>query len=240
MTYKEVISLFIAKYNKLSFGKQVNKVTPESALLDISIALNTINNKYYLAQKNVTLTIQSGADKVLYSDITPNQLPADVMFITNIALNNISGTVLNPCSISNLRGYVKSAGVPSKFCLYLNNTGKILELDTYASETYSATMLYVPKIDIYFGSGGDNRLTSWSDLDFTKSGYGGSLPIDDNYINVVIERALCETFPERFELAQALLKEIMQTKPIIFDGRLVDYWDNQTITPIIGQDTGRT
>jgi hypothetical protein len=221
----------------LSFGKQVYNQTEDDALINISIALAEINNNHYIAEKTTSLVLSKTTDKyTMGTDPTLGQIPYDLMSIIRFDLDNIGS--VNPVSIFKLRGYTKCAGSPRFYSIYLSNDSKVLELDCLPQDNYTATILYNPKCDIYYGAGGVNTNTMWSAFDKTSAGYGGSLPIENRYVNAVVERALCELFPERLQFASAILQESLTNKPITFDGNLPDYFEGERVRQP-GQDCDR-
>lgn len=238
MTFKEAISLYLTKYSRLAFGQNVPNATEDTALLDISVALAEMNNNYCLAEKVITLSMLANTDKYTVGILAAN-IPYDIQNITNFSLNNTQGTLLMPCSISALRGYTKTIGTPNNYCVYLNNSEKILEIDSYCDTNYTAIIYYSPKCDLYNGSSGDNTKSIWASLDRTKADYGGSLPIDSNYNNALIERALCEVFPDRLEYAKSILTEALNNKPITYTPNLLDYFLEEEKYLLPGQDNRR-
>jgi len=209
MTYKEIISTYIARYNRLSIGKQVPKINETYALHDISIAQMELANNYYLADTETTLTLINGTD-------TYTTLPKNILNISLIQFS--SGDKCFSGSVELVRPAVKSSGIP-KYFMYNNGT---LEFDCLPTGDLTATIRYSQECNMYLGTSGTT-----TDTEFNTSISTTQILIPKKYSNLLIERALCEVFPDRYNFYQVLLSQALSSRNYNFNGVLPDYYDNQ-------------
>lgn len=229
MTYKEAISLFNLRYRQLSFGKKVYGYDREEVLTLLSIAQQELNNEYYLVEKNsrsnstAQTTLTAGTDKY-YAGTTATTIPLDILKIYKLMLSTTSQNdevfFRNADQIVNT---VKSTGKPKYYTLHKQNADIYLEFDCYPDEAYTMTMLYVPRLDIYYGSGGVNTNKTFSDYNPTSTGYDGSFLLPALFDNLLIECALSKAIPERLELYEIMKNNLIKRQPFKYSGDIPAY-----------------
>ncbi len=214
MTYKEAISLFETKYNRLSHGKDTYKMSTQDILAELSLAQTELNDLYHLSNKSITVTLIAGtstyATATTDSGRMANQLPMDILKIQSIKLNDNSKTILTEKGESAFGNTTKATGKPYYYTLYKDDTSMILELDTYPDSNYIITILYTAKLFPYSGSTGVNTNPTWSDLNFSSTGYGGSLKLPEIWHRLVIDGALANIFPELYPKWKLQINEMLK------------------------------
>ena len=196
MTYKEAVSLFKIRYRR--FAESGNYELQDGEILaEISAVQSFLQSKYYLSTKssasNSTPQTTLIAGTAVYTAGTgANNIPNDILQILEIHLSDNMQTCLIAGGLNDLRNTTKITAKPSGYVYYKQNTTATIELDTYPDAAYTMTMIYVPRYDIYAGSGGSNT-TDWSDLDYTAAGFGGSLKLPAEWDNMIISGAIANT-----------------------------------------------
>lgn len=221
MTYREIASKYQARYNRLNYGKQVHKLDYNEALSDISIAQMELANVYYLAEAETTLAIVDGT--AVYT------LPINTLSISLITFNDAGYSKCYNGSIERIRGQ-KGTGTPEYFML----NGQTLEFDKYPSGITSATITYCKRAEEFRGLANANTGTEYASLtDNTE------ILIPAKYSNLLVERALIETMPERYPIYEAQLKQILSARDFNFNGNLKDVFDSDGTERSPGEDTDR-
>lgn len=211
MTYKEIISVYQARYNRLSYNKQMPKLTETDALHDISLAQMELANNYYLAEAETTLVLTDGED--IYTNI-----PKNILNISVIQFDN--GEKCFNGSIEIVRKQTKISGTP-KYFLLSGKENSTLEFDCLPTGNLTATITYNPQCNMFLGNTGTT-----TDTEFSTSIATTQILIPNRYSNLLVERALCECFPDRYNLYEMLLKQAISLKNINFNGTLPDYYES--------------
>lgn len=233
MTYKEAVSLFKTRYRRFA-EKNTYEMQDGEIITELSAIQSHLQNKYYLSVKSSadnstaqTTLIQGTA--TYSAGTTATTIPNDILQILEIYLNDSVQTRLLPAGIMKLRDTVKTTSKPYRYALTKQNTTLTLELDTYPDSAYTMTMIYVPRYDIYTGAGGSNT-TNWSDLDYTASGFGGSLKLPSEWDLLVVEGAIANVTGDMKLKEQWMyqVKELVQSRPFHFTGEIP--YDDGTIS----------
>lgn len=193
MTYKEAVSLFKVRYRR-SAEKQTYQLEDGEIIMELSAVQSDLQNRFYLSTKlsseNATAQTTLSAGVAIYTSGTgASNIPNDIIQVIAVYLNDNMQSKLKMVSPSMLRDMMKITGKPLYYMMSKQNNSLSLELDTYPDSTYTLTMLYVPRYDIYAGSAGTNT-TNWSDLDYSANGFGGSLKLPAEWDFLIVEGAL--------------------------------------------------
>lgn len=224
MTYKEAISLFRLKYRRYA-EKNVYELSNDEILAELSIVQADLQNKYYLSVKSsadnsTAQTTLTALTDVYIAGTTAGTIPNDLLQVYEVYLNDSMKTRLLPVAISKIRDTVKTTAKPYRYAVYKQNSAMTLELDTYPDTAYTLTIIYVPRYELYHGSQGSNTNTTWNDLDYTASGYGGSLKLPSEWDSAIVEGALANVLND-IALKEKWIYDInilRQNRPIHFSG----------------------
>jgi len=241
MTYREAIGLYESKYKRLSYGKKVPLFEDNQALADITIAQAELCNQHLLVEKEATLTLVAGQDTYTVG-VGASNIPYHVLHIHKLQLNDAGCTEVKNASLDMViaKGSSKTSGVPNYFCLIKDNTTLIF--DTLPT-ALTATIRYTPRLNIFKGFGGSNVTTEFNYPETAGVGestiWTTSLLIPEQYSNLLIERALCEVFPERYPLYQSMLTDALNSRINNFNGTIPDYFESNLQERQPGEDTSR-
>lgn len=229
MTYKEGISLFNLRYKQITFGQKVYGFNNEEVMTLLSMAQAELNNEYYLIEKNsrsnstAQTTVTAGTDKY-YAGTTATTIPLDILKIYKCILGNTS-TIFEVFEkgADEIVNVSKSSGQPSFYTLHKQNSDIYLEFDCEPDDDYTMSLYYVPRLDIYYGSGGTNTNKTFSDYNPATTGYGGSFLLPALFDNLLVECALKIAIPERLETYEFMKKNTIARQPYKFSGDIPAY-----------------
>ena len=223
MTYKEIASIYQARYARLGYGKQIRKLEYNDALLDISVAQQDLANNYYLAELETSLAITEGTD--IYT------LPGNILHISLIQFPN--GDKCFNASVDKIRVGTKTSGTPEYFMVY-GKDNSTLEFNCKPSGITTCTITYCARANMFLGLSDANTGTEYAGLtDSTQ------ILLPSKYSGLIIERALADVFPERLPIFEMQLKRVLSSRNFNMDGKLPDYFDGDEVVRQPGEDTDR-
>ena len=214
MTYRQSVDFFRTLYTG---GK---KLTDEQILMYISIIQSDLQNKYGLwiksSRNNTTAQTTCTVGTATISEGTSaTTIPNDIKSIFSICLNDTPVTSLKPTGQSEFKNTVKVQTKPQYYALYsvgaTTGSALTLEFDSKPDVAYELTIMYLPKCEIFTGSGTD---TTWTDWDKSESDWGGSLKLPSDWHTLIVQGAVAMLMPELKQEWYAEVRDKRRYEPL--------------------------
>lgn len=215
MNYKNAINAFQTEYHTFCLINKVNEVLldEKEIFYFISKAYSELSFTNRIIEKSTTVRLIQGQYEYTTGTGTSN-IPEALYDVISVKI--FEGTAnevkLEKIEIDQMPEGYRESGVPSKWSLFEQNTGKILVINTSPDQSYSSSNNYILKIYyyqqvwLYFGSA-ENTYTG---LDFTSATYGGSFLNNPVWDNLIIQKALISVIPANFKTQHLLMIDKMQ------------------------------
>lgn len=225
MTYKEAINRFRGLYRINALRTKTTEVNLDDKeilmLLSIPYADLCNNERLIEGYKLVRLTTD---DYDIDMGAGTGQIPFDLLDIRTIkfAEGYSAEKELEEWAINEIPSGERSSGTPTKYTLYYANGNKILYLDKKPDDTFTSTngyflaVYYWKKIFPYSGIAEN----TFSDVDFTATGFGGSFLNETIFDNVIILGALKEVIPEKTNEYITAYQEAVKKQPVSISSKL--------------------
>jgi len=154
MDYKNSISRFktVLKRESLRRGIPVYDMRDTEIMLELSVVQCFLQDTYKAKDSYAGVELVSGTSEYVIGSGASN-LPTDFDDIRNIELaGNTEGYIkpIYPLSKDQMNNIYKESGLPGYYCLYQNDSAKVLELDSIPDQSYDATAYPYAKLNINY------------------------------------------------------------------------------------------
>ncbi len=200
MTYKLAIEQFRTRYRQLCFERKLSPYgyTNREIMLMLSQAQKELGETRDEATADLLLV--SGQYEYVQGTGTSN-IPYD-LFNPLSVIRDTDTKPLRRTSMSEVRARQEDTNTIYPSCYTLELTNNTIKFVVDKGEG-TLHILYTRKFtlfgDSYDPSGGTTNIYDFSDYDETKTGYGGSFKLSEQFQPLMIDGALCIVFPELYE-----------------------------------------
>lgn len=208
MNYKETIDLFRSQYgdNCFSRGLQEKNFTDLNIFTRLSQVQSELSNKYRLYDVLTTFTVTATKTYTL------DTIAPDCLNVIKISYNGIP---LDKVSYDKISEYTTETGVPLQYSIYGTGSSRKLIFDLIPTETATYDIYYYKRLNVQ-GTVVDSG--HWVDGDYneTKTDFGGTWNIPEEFHYSIVEGALARIFPDMMIVHYKNVQDLVGRKQITF------------------------
>ncbi len=215
MTYKLAIDQFRLRYRQICFERKLQPFgfTNREIMLMLSQLQKELGEK--IDEATADLILVSGQYEYTQGTGTAN-IPYD-LFNPLSVIRDTDTKPLRRTSITEVRSRQQDVNTayPTCYTLELTNNGIKFVVDKGSGTLH---ILYARKFTLFGDSyipgteGETTNIYDFSDYDETKTGYGGSFKLSEQFQPLMVEGALCTAFPDLYQFYALKLADTNKPK----------------------------